>query len=118
MFMTYELMFKAYEHVFTTYELMFTSYEHRFVGVEKEKCARKKRNLCEEKKIFSNSRIATSFSLSAREAFGVLDNNKKETGFKCLKSVSFSWDTRARTRNNRTRICCVANYTISQFLYA
>ena len=25
------------------------------------------------------------------------------------------WDTRARTRNNRTRICCVANYTISQF---
>ena len=28
------------------------------------------------------------------------------------------WDTRARTRNNRTRICCVANYTISQFLSA
>ena len=27
---------------------------------------------------------------------------------------SFGWDTRARTRNNRTRICCVANYTISQ----
>ena len=50
MFMTYELMFKAYEHVFTTYELMFTSYEHRFVGVEKEKCTRKKRNLCEEEK--------------------------------------------------------------------
>ena len=43
MFMTYELMFKAYEHVFTTYELMFTSYEHRFVGVEKEKCTRRKR---------------------------------------------------------------------------
>ena len=31
----------------------------------------------------------------------------------CL--TSFGWDTRARTRNNRTRICCVANYTISQF---
>ena len=27
------------------------------------------------------------------------------------------WDTRARTRNNRTRICCVANYTISQFFF-
>ena len=27
------------------------------------------------------------------------------------------WDTRARTRNNRTRICCVANYTISQFSF-
>ena len=28
------------------------------------------------------------------------------------------WDTRARTRNNRTRICCVANYTISQFSFS
>ncbi len=52
--MTYELMFKAYEHVFTTYELMFTSYEHRFVGVEKEKCTRKKRKLCEEEKLNNN----------------------------------------------------------------
>lgn len=28
----------------------------------------------------------------------------------------FGWDTRTRTLNNRTRICCVANYTISQSL--
>ena len=33
-------------------------------------------------------------------------------------SLSVGWDTRARTRNNRTRICCVANYTISQFSFS
>ena len=34
------------------------------------------------------------------------------------KAASLGWDTRARTRNNRTRICCVANYTISQFSFS
>ena len=28
------------------------------------------------------------------------------------------WDTWTRTMNNRTRICCVANYTISQFSFS
>ena len=44
-----------------------------------------------------------------------LSHKKTAKCRKRLLSGFFSWDTRARTKNNRTRICCVANYTISQF---
>ena len=43
--------------------------------------------------------------------------NENSGGFRIQSEAStVGWDTRARTRNNRTRICCVANYTISQFI--
>ena len=42
-------------------------------------------------------------------------NNKKAS--ENLKPYQ-CWDIWTRTINNRTRICCVANYTISQFLSA
>ena len=49
--------------------------------------------------------------------FGVWVKGTRK-GATSVDVAPFGWDTRARTRNNRTRICCVANYTISQFSFS
>ena len=41
----------------------------------------------------------------------------KSTANNLSAMLAVCWDIGTRTQNNRTRICCVANYTISQSMY-
>ena len=53
--------------------------EGRLVGIQNRNLSNENQNerrMTKDEKLFSNSQIATSFSLSAREAFGVLDRKE------------------------------------------